>query len=153
MNQLQSWYQPSTGLYATTGYWNAANAITVLANYSRLDGTQVYFPVFANTLQQVPKAYPGFLDGYYDDEGWWALAWIDVYDVTGQPQYLAQAQAIFKDLAGAWDGTCGGGIWWSSDRKYKNAIANELFLSVAGELAARTADPGQKATYLNWAQR
>lgn len=153
VNTLQSWYMQSSGLYRTTGYWNSGNAITVLANYSRLDGTTVYYPVFANTLQQVPKAYPGFLDGYYDDEGWWALAWLDVYDLTGQPQYLQQATSLFTDMAGAWDNTCGGGIWWNSDRKYKNAIANELFLSVAAHLATSTTDASQRATYLSWAQR
>lgn len=153
VNTLQSWYMPSTGLYQTTGYWNAGNALTVLANYSRLDGTDAYFPIFANTLQQTPKAFPGFLDGYYDDEGWWALAWIDVYDVTKKPEYLATASSIFTDMAGAWDNTCGGGVWWNSDHKYKNAITNELFLSVASSLAARATDPNQRAMYLNWAQR
>jgi len=153
VNTLQSWYTPGTGLYQTTGYWNSGNAITVLANYSRLDRTTVYYPIFANTLQQVPKQFPGFLDGYYDDEGWWALAWLDVYDLTGKPEYLQQATSLFTDMAGAWDNTCGGGIWWNSDRKYKNAIANELFLSVAAHLAASTTDGTQRATYLSWAQR
>lgn len=39
VNTLQSWYVPSTGVYQTTGWWNSANALTVLANYSRLDQT------------------------------------------------------------------------------------------------------------------
>ncbi len=153
IDALQSWYIPSTGLYQTTGYWNAGNAITVLANYSRLDGTDAFYPIFANTLQQTPKSYPGFLDGYYDDEGWWALAWIDVYDLTKKPEYLTTAQSIFTDMTTAWDNTCGGGIWWNSDRKYKNAIANELFLSVASGLSARATNATDKASYLSWAQR
>jgi hypothetical protein len=32
INTLQSWYTQSSGLYQTTGWWNSANAITVLAN-------------------------------------------------------------------------------------------------------------------------
>ena len=152
-NTLQSWYTQSSGLYQTTGWWNAANSITVLSNYSRLDQTDAYYPVFANTLKQAPLTNAGFINDYYDDEGWWALAWIDVYDLTKQPEYLAAATVIFTDMTGGWDNTCQGGIWWSKARSYKNAIANELFLSVAAELAARTTDSVKRATYLDWAQR
>src|SRR6185437_15617563 len=94
---------------------------------------------------------PGFLNKYYDDEGWWALAWVDAWDLTGDNAYLAMAESIFKDMAAAWDDTCGGGIWWNRDRKYKNAIANELFLSVAAHLANR--DLHNRARYLKWANR
>ena len=47
---LQQWYVPQDGLYWTTGWWNAANAITALANYSRVSHSTEYLPVFANTL-------------------------------------------------------------------------------------------------------
>ncbi len=149
---LQSWYTEETGLYKTTGWWNSANALTVLANYSRLAKTNTYYPVFANSLQQAPHKYAGFLNPYYDDEGWWALAWIDAYDLTHKREYLETAQAIFTDMTGGWDGTCGGGIWWSKERKYKAAIANELFLSVAAHLAKRAPKP-QRASDLEWAKK
>ncbi len=61
------------------------------------------------------------------------------------------ARTIFSDMAGGWDSTCGGGIWWNKDRGYKNAIANELFLSVAAHLANR--DSSKQAYYLRWAHR
>lgn len=56
-------------------------------------------------------------------------------------------------MAGGWDTTCSGGIWWSKDRTYKNAIANELFLTVAGRLHNRTPGDGGLGSYLDWAQR
>jgi len=95
----------------------------------------------------------GFLNDYYDDEGWWALAWVDVYDLTHQRQYLQMAQSIFEDMTDGWDDKCSGGIWWSKERKYKNAIANELFLSVAAHLAMRAKGNKLRARYLDWAQR
>ena len=39
-----------------------------------------------------------WLDGYYDDDSWWALAWIAAYDVTKNPNYLTLAVDIFEDL-------------------------------------------------------
>ncbi len=161
---LQRSYVERTGLYTTTGWWNAANAVTALLDYTRATGDRRYLPAIADTFDAaqvtVSKAeqtgnlakmtgFPGFLNDYYDDEGWWALAWIDAFDATGEPRYLAMARSIFADMAGGWDGTCGGGIWWSKDRTYKNAIANELFFSVAAHLAARVQAP----EYADWARR
>jgi predicted alpha-1,6-mannanase (GH76 family) len=153
IQRLESWYDPSTGLYRTTGWWNSANAITTLADYSRVTGDKQYEDLFAGVFSATPHKFPGFLNNFYDDEGWWALAWVDVYDLTGQQQYLHMARSIFDDMAKGWDETCSGGIWWSKDRKYKNAIANELFLSVAAHLAARTPDQALRPRYLDWAQR
>ena len=162
---LQSWYVPQTGLYAGTGWWNSANAITVLVDASRQTGSQQWAPVLANTFAHaqvvVPKAEqvgrlkkmtgaPGFLNKYYDDEGWWALAWIDAYDLTGEARYLQMSQSIFTDMTGGWDKTCGGGVWWSKNRKHKNAIENELFLSVAAHLATRV---HKNKEYKQWAGR
>lgn len=157
VDALQLWYNPSTGLYRSTGWWNSANAITVLANYSRLARTSEYFPIFANTLQMAqagPDGAKGFLNKYYDDEGWWALAWIDVYDLTGDKRYLQTAASIFKDMQLGWDDeTCGGGVWWSKDKKDKNAIENELFLSVAASLVNRESDSALRKEDIFWMRR
>jgi predicted alpha-1,6-mannanase (GH76 family) len=153
INTLQGWYNTSTGLYSTTGWWNSANAITVLTNYSMAAETRQYVSLLANTFAAAQNSNAGFINHYYDDEGWWALAWIGAYDLTHSPQYLGMAQSIFGDMVGGWDTTtCGGGVWWSKDRTYKNAIANELFLSVAAHLANRTSEP-ERSQYANWSRR
>ena len=151
VDRLQHWYQQSTGLWETTGWWNSANALTAIIDYSRATKTSQYEPVFAQSFAQ--HKFPGFLNDYYDDEGWWALAWIDAYDSTHKAEYLQTSASIFDDMARGWDDTCGGGIWWSKERHYKNAIANELFLDVAAHLANRTSDSTLKAKYLSWADR
>ena len=154
---LQQWYTPENGLYRTTGWWNSANAVTALANYSRIVHSKKYLPVFANTLHAAQTARggsPGFINAYYDDEGWWALAWIDVYDLTHEPRYLRTAASIFDDMQLGWDtATCGGGVWWNKKTHGKNAVENELFLDVAASLANRAKTPEERRKYLAWAQK
>ncbi len=149
-------YDHQSGLFLTTGWWNSANAVTALADEARLTGDAAPVLIFPEVLANAPKKYAGFLNDYYDDEGWWALAWIDVYELSpkgaGADRYLTTARSIFRDMTGGWDGTCGGGIWWSKERNYKNAIANELFLSVAAKLALH-AKGNEKAELVNWANR
>jgi predicted alpha-1,6-mannanase (GH76 family) len=150
---LQQWYSPGSGLYASpSGWWNAANSITVVANYERVSGDASYDSVIANTFSAAQGAHANFVNSYYDDDGWWTLAWIDAYDLTGKTAYLTMAETIFTAISGGWDSTCGGGVWWNTSRTYKNAIPNELFLSIAAKLANRTSG-GASAAYLNWAQQ
>jgi len=109
--------------------------------------------------------YTNFLNQYYDDEGWWALAWIKAFDLTNDQNYLSMAETIFGDMTNGWDASVagfGGGIYWKKDKTdgnghfpYKNAIANELFLAIAAALSVRFQNLGQAAkvqNYLNnWA--
>jgi len=158
IKQMQSWYDPNTGLWQGA-WWNSANALTTLADF------QSYFPdsvknltadVFPTTLSQGPTSlgYTGFLDDYYDDELWWALAWIAVYDVTRDTKYLDTASSIFEDAKAAWGTTpCHGGIWWNKDRTYVNAIANELYLTTAAKLANRKPNSPNPGYYWDEATR
>jgi predicted alpha-1,6-mannanase (GH76 family) len=148
---LQSFYDPTTGLFPTTGWWNSANALTALVDYSARTGSSSYVGDVTVTFDK--NGAQSFLNNFYDDEGWWALAWIAAYDLTHDGRYLSMAETIFADMAGGWDTTCNGGIWWSKDRTYKNAIANELFFQVAIRLHARTADDAGPGGYLDWATR
>jgi predicted alpha-1,6-mannanase (GH76 family) len=149
---LASTYDFDTGLFRGTGWWNSANGITALANVSRDLRTQEFDRLFENTYQAAQHRFPGFLNEFYDDEGWWALAWLDVFELRGDRRYLAMAQSIFTDMTGGWSDTCGGGIWWKKNEHYKNAIANELFLSVGVRLAELSTG-ANRAKYLDWARR
>lgn len=62
---------------------------------------------------------------------------IHSYDATGDKSYLETATDIFNDMQTGGGTPCKGGIFWSKDRKYVNAIANELYLTVAAALANR----------------
>lgn len=41
---------------------------------------------------------PKWVDGSFDDDGWWALAWITAYDNTHQQEYLNTAIDIYESL-------------------------------------------------------
>ncbi len=79
----------------------------------------------------------------------WALAWLKIYDITNKTQYLSMAISIFEDMTTGWTAPCGG-MWWDKAHTYTGAIENELFLTVAAQLANRA--PTQiKQYYLDWA--
>ena len=148
---LQQWYN-SSGLYDSTGWWNAANCLEAIENDIVANNDLSYLAVLTNTFNR--NSSGNFLNGYYDDEGWWANAWIRAYDLTGNTNFLDMAKTIFADMAGGWDTTttaCPGGIWWNKTHSYKNAIPNELFLLAAIRLHQRTPGDGGAGSYFYWA--
>ena len=158
---LQRWYSRRTGLWKTTGWWNSANALTAVIRYSQATGDRTHVAVVENTFTKAQRGFlrvqrrkPGFINDYFDDNLWWALAWVAAGDLTPderhRERYRAAAQAIFAHSLSGWDDTCGGGLWWNEKRDYKNAITNELFLALAALLAVRL--PGQRE-YRDWALR
>ena len=146
---LQQWYN-SSGLWDTTGWWNAANCLdAVEEGIVAANGGSNLLYVITNTYNL--NSGSSFLNSYYDDEGWWAEAWIKAYDLTADPRYLNAAKTIFADMTNAWGNPCGGGIWWDKPHSYKNAIANELFLVNAIRLHERTPGDSGSGSYLAWA--
>lgn len=162
IEELQNWYNTETGLWETTNWWNAANALTGIIRYTAVTGDKTYFSCVENTFNKtkefvVPatndhpeRLVKDYINDYYDDEGWWALAWIEAYDLTAELKYLEMAKIIFKDMASGWDEKCGGGIYWKKGLPYKSAISNELFMLLAARLALRCEN---KDYYQNWAEK
>jgi predicted alpha-1,6-mannanase (GH76 family) len=147
MAQLHSWYNPAT--YNTAGWWQSANALGATIDYMQETGSRAYL----SDVQSFYAAHSSnnfIINKYYDDEGWWALTWIKAYKLTGNVAYLNTAKAIFTNMTGGWDTTCGGGLWWTSGKTYKNAIPNELFLDIAAQLHNSTPND---TTYANWANK
>jgi predicted alpha-1,6-mannanase (GH76 family) len=147
---LQRWYVPSAGQWRTTGWWNAANALTAVVGYTQRTGDRTHAGVIETTFTAAQRRHAGFINSFYDDSGWWALAWVAAYDLTGDSRYLGAARTIFAHNTGGWDTTCRGGLWWNEARKYKNAITNELFFTLAALLHQRVPGGGN---YRAWALR
>ncbi|EMC97064.1 glycoside hydrolase family 76 protein [Baudoinia panamericana UAMH 10762] len=154
------WFNPSTGLWQyydsssdqwTQLWWQSANILTTIGDLGEVD------PNFLNQTKQIYKevfsparAYNGgnWINGYYDDEGWWALAWIKAWDRTNNGTYLKAAENIFTNLLTGLNATCGG-QWWDKTKQHNNAINNELFLAVGAALANRVS--GKKSYYTKYA--
>ncbi len=151
---LHRWYDARTGLWKSAGWWNSANALTAVINHAQRTGDDRYRHVIEATFSRAERVNAGFSNMFYDDDGWWALAWIAAFDLTGEAKYLDMARALFAGMATGWDEVCGGGLWWTRKKTYKNAIPNELFLLTGGRLHQRTAGAGGRAGgYLDWAMR
>ena len=48
---LQQWYRPWRGLWATTGWWNSANALTAVIGYTQWTGDRSYAGVIETTFR------------------------------------------------------------------------------------------------------
>jgi hypothetical protein len=78
-------------------------------------------------LEPVPGFGPKLGQGeagkttWFDDNGWWGLAFLDAYQATGNPRYLYDAQLAQQFIStSGWDTTPGrpGGIWWNTNHSF-----------------------------------
>lgn len=150
----------SSGVWNTAGWWNSANILTALVRYAEVSGEVSKMSYVVNDVYQKAKHYElkgadgkficffdSFINDFYDDEGWWALAWIKAFEVFGNTEYLEMAKAIFADMTTGWDESLGGGIYWKKNPlEYKNSIANNLFALTAIRLYKLT----KEDSYLEW---
>ena len=79
--------------------------------------------------------YPGDREAdtetWFDDNGWWGLAFMNAYRATGTRRWLTDAERALAYVAAAgWDPQ-GGGIWWNTEHPYKagEALAADTLLA------------------------
>ena len=142
-NAKAGWYNDF--LYNGAGHmplarlWSAFPLFETLAGIAAADPTaanRTALRQFADKAAQLywnPKLkpvggyewYPGLRSArstaYFDDSGWWGLAFVDAYRVTRDAAYLADAHRAFVFIVGAgWDPRRGG-VWWETQHRHKTA--------------------------------
>jgi predicted alpha-1,6-mannanase (GH76 family) len=142
-------YDPNTAWWPSS-WWNSAVALQTVIDYARQSGATQYNWIVNRTYTVNRVAFPAggrssdaiegdFISRATDDSEWWALTWIDAYDLTGNGAYLNEAVTIANYVNGLWDNTCGGGVWWNRERTYKNAVTNGLWIDITAALHNRIA--------------
>ncbi|KAJ7151656.1 glycoside hydrolase family 76 protein [Mycena filopes] len=145
--RLQSnYFNIITGQYNGGAYWTDANAIENIHNLMLATGGDQFSGLADNSYigrTAILQADTGIslwssiLDGSYDDSSWIIMALWKIADYKAargldNSAYLESANTIYSIVESAWDtSVCGGGVWWSSAKDYKNSITNELFLLVS----------------------
>jgi hypothetical protein len=84
------------------------------------DGAERYYDVGVRPLPGFAP-YPGDRGRtrvWFDDNGWWGLAFLDAYRATGVKRYLREAERAFAFIAKAGWNTGGGGLWWNTSHPY-----------------------------------
>jgi hypothetical protein len=90
-------------------------------------------------------------DKYYDDNQWMVIAFMEAYEQTREPKYLARADQTLAFSLSGWDNQLGGGIWWHQEHKggSKNTCAN----GPAAVAALRVSRYRQREKNLEWARK
>ncbi|KAJ4492004.1 glycoside hydrolase family 76 protein, partial [Lentinula edodes] len=138
------YYDPTTGSSINGSFWTDSNTMETLhllmlqTDRSDFDGLADNSFLGRNAL--IPSTnWETFTGPFFDDAGWAVLALWTMADYKAthhQPNvddFFAAAATVYDLIASNWDNTCGGGVWWTVDHTYKNAITNELFLTLSAQ--------------------
>ncbi|HEY3864800.1 MAG TPA: glycoside hydrolase family 76 protein [Solirubrobacteraceae bacterium] len=101
--------------------------------------------------------YPGDrevnTETWFDDNGWWGLAFMSAYRATGTRRWLTDAERALAYIAAAgWDPQSGG-IWWNTEHPYKAGAAlaaDTLLATLIFQQTHSSFALGQAEKFLLW---
>jgi len=139
VNSLQSTYFSQKDGEWNEGFWNNANSLEALANFIQSSKDNQFKDIIGIVLNNWPAQKILSRTIFFDDYQWWGLAYVRIYEIFGLRHALVEAEKIYEYVKDyAWDNVCNGGVWWTKEKTYKNAITNELFFSLSSKLFMNT---------------
>ncbi|WP_083733022.1 glycoside hydrolase family 76 protein [Spirosoma montaniterrae] len=132
-------------------YWPQAHALDVLVDAYQRTSDARYVALMNDWFVGVNRANGNtFLNEYYDDMAWNALAMLRAYDATKDQKWLDATLRVWDDIKTGWNTSQGGGIAWrKGQRDYKNTPSNGPSAILAIRLYQRLKRPDDLA----WANR
>ncbi|TRM68912.1 glycoside hydrolase family 76 protein [Schizophyllum amplum] len=128
---LQSEYF-TDGTYGDQAIWIGAVEAYYLNRLDEVAGSSNYTDVITTVFNGQEDYLTN--GGSFDDVQWVSIAYLAAGDQENAKKYYdIAASARDSDY-------CGGGLFWSADRDYKNSITNELFLALSGYMHEVTQD-------------
>jgi predicted alpha-1,6-mannanase (GH76 family) len=148
---------------ASGNYFNETNANTNFHYWPQAHGLDVLVDAYTRTNNAVYKTYMDkwftgvnqkngntFINEFYDDMEWNALAMLRAYDATKDEKYKTAVEAVWTDIKTGWNTTMGGGIAWRKAMPYyKNTPANGPAAILAARLYTRFKNPDD----LTWSKK
>jgi hypothetical protein len=176
------WWSPQLGWYKSTpnatgsrplpSLWYAFPLFEALAaravadpspaNEAAVDtfarGAENYWdPTIANGAGAFSWYYGlrGTGNAYFDDNGWFGIAYLDAYRATGNTRWLwdARRALTFIDRFG-WDAAGGGGVWWDLLHRHKTSeplAAGALIAATLYRIQGKRSDLEIAKRYIAWA--
>ncbi|NTS42580.1 glycosyl hydrolase family 76 [Flavisolibacter sp. BT320] len=132
-------------------YWPQAHGLDILVDAYVRTGNAEYKNYMDKWFTGVNRKNGNtFLNEFYDDMDWNALAMLRAFEATGDQKYKTAVDAVWTDIKTGWNTTMGGGIAWRKAMPYyKNTPAN----APAAILAARLYKKTKNADDLAWSKK
>lgn len=140
---LVDFYNPENGRFDPgPSWWQTGNSLQVVLDFEQRANDTSYLPLVEEAVTMLrapqdwwPQGGGEFRTDSTDDTGWYALAMVRLYELTGKTEYLDIAKLDEAYMRDYWDDRCGGGIVWDiPSNSYKNAISNSLYLKLTASL-------------------